>query len=498
MSTRWALAGILILAAGTRLYRIDGPLLDQLFVKQVFVANKARAIAGPPFDPMRDDFDFLDDSGHRMRLTEEIPLYTGLLGAGYHLYGEHEWLGRAMNILATLVALVAFFDLARREFDRRLALVSTLLLAVCPLLVFYGRAVLPDPAMLAGMLVAACCYRRYLDGGGYRWLVGAAVAGLAAAALKYYGLMVLLPLADMAYRRHGWRGWFRWDFLLPAAVMVLPVAAWMGGVFQNTPNPTRGGVYFLFQQPELITQPTLYKRFVERFLYKDCGPVLTVLLLVGVWAAWARGVSVRPLLSWTVMGVGFYFLFGPKLDRHDYYGLMMLPAAALWAGVGWFALWGEGGLFSGWRCRAGAIVLLAAVVIHSPLVMAGKYRLEAGQLLLAERLRELTPPGERVLFFGPEWTHAVVHYSGREGWVVCEERLDPRWPERLAHYRELGARHVVVYFSTVCGPAVRESFRPLVRSLPVVEHHTGTFGQKITTEFYVLSLADPPGSPVRP
>ncbi len=46
------LVAILLLATLTRLYDIDAPLLDQMCTKQVYVANRARSIAGPPFDPL--------------------------------------------------------------------------------------------------------------------------------------------------------------------------------------------------------------------------------------------------------------------------------------------------------------------------------------------------------------------------------------------------------------------------------------------------------------
>lgn len=494
MSTRWAVVGILVLAAVTRLHLIDAPLVDHMFVKQVFVANKARAIAGHPFDPLRNDFDFLDESGGRMHLTEEIPLYPTLLAAGYRLVGEQDWLGRAFAVAATLVALLAFFDLTRREFDDSLALVATLLLAASPLLVYFGRCVLPDPAMLAGMLVAACCYRRYLDGGGWGWAAGAACAGLAAAAFKYYGLMVLLPMADMAWRRHGWRGLFRLDLLLPAAVMTVPVAAWMTGAFNRTPNPAQTHAYFSFQDPGVLAIPDLYVRFLDRFLYKDCGPIAMLLIGLGAMAAVRHRLPVRPLLSWTVMGVSFYFLLGPKLLYHDYYELMMLPAAATWAAIGWTAIRGSDPGGPAWRRWWAVGVLLTAVVVHSPLVVSGKFTPEPGQLALAERLREITPPGGKVLVLGPDWTSAVIHYCGREGWSLVASGQDPDLRQRLMRYRDLGATSVAVYFQSSSTAVQREEFLPLIRSLRVLDHQSGFSGRKGTGEFYILALPPRPAS----
>ena len=162
-----------------------------------------------------------------MALTEEIPLYAGLIGSAYRLFGEHEWFGRAWSILATLVAMIALYDWTKQCFGRAVALRATALFSFCPLTLFYGRAFQPDASMLAGMLAALAFYRRYLDGGKRSWLLAAASAGLVGAAFKYYGLMVLVPLAGATWREKGWRACFSRPFLLLAAVLVLPIAFWI-------------------------------------------------------------------------------------------------------------------------------------------------------------------------------------------------------------------------------------------------------------------------------
>jgi hypothetical protein len=495
-SGRAVLAGILLLAVGTRLYHIDAPLLDQLYTKQIFSANKARNIAGPPLDLLCHDLDFLDDSGNRTQLVEEVPAYIGIVGTAYRLLGEHEWLGRAWNILACLLALVAFKDLVEREFNRSVAVVATLIFAMSPLFIFYGRAVMPDPSMLAAMLVAACCYRRFLDGGGRGFWIGALLAGALAGLFKYYGLIVLLPLAEMAWRHGGRRACFRWPFVAMAVAMVLPVAVWMAAIFVHMPNPARGSTYFIFQYPELLAQGTLYKRLFERFFWKDVGPVASALVAIGVWAALTRRARVRPILGWTIMGLVFYFLLGPKLDRHDYYELMMLPAAALWAALGWHVLWGAARDDTGpvWRrAWAGATVLALLIVVQCPLVMGSKFRLEAGEMTVAQHLRERCPPSARVVVWAPQWQHPILHYCGREGWMVRNETLDPDWRAMLAQYRFLGAQYVAVFFCPLDAPETRASYSPLTTALPVVEHQAGIISRKgNTSEFYILAL--PPHS----
>ena len=65
---RGALLAILAVAALVRLYHLNAPLLEgsTMSVKEVFCANKARSIAGPPLALLDSSFDFLDRDGHLM------------------------------------------------------------------------------------------------------------------------------------------------------------------------------------------------------------------------------------------------------------------------------------------------------------------------------------------------------------------------------------------------------------------------------------------------
>src|SRR4051812_20054763 len=106
-----------LFAVAVWLTHLDAPLFDGMAVKQIFVAHKARAIAGPPFDLTRSTFAILDDEGQHLQLTEEVPVFTGLLAAAYRLFGEHDWVGRLLSVLFSMLALVAFHDLVSRTID---------------------------------------------------------------------------------------------------------------------------------------------------------------------------------------------------------------------------------------------------------------------------------------------------------------------------------------------------------------------------------------------
>ena len=496
----WALTAMLVGATLVRLHNLGVPLLDQMYVKQVYVANKARNVARAPLAPLRDTLDFLDPQGDRMRLAEEIPLYPGILGAAYAAFGEHEWLGRLLSLGGALVAIAAFHSLLRREYHGGIADAGALLLAFAPLLIFYGRAVMPDSWMLAGMLVAAATYRRYLDERRARFLVLAALTMLAAAAFKYYALMVVIPLAEMTRRRdpRGWRACLDARFLGLCAVAVVPVACWVALVFARTPNPTAKAAYYAFQEPGVLLMRRLYQAILDRFFLRDCGPVAAALAAGGAWAAWARKADARPALAWLGMGVGFMVLLAPKTLTHDYYELMAVPGVCILGALGWDTLrsFAEDRLSPRRRVWAGGALVAAVVVIHSPWIASMKFEQNPVHAIVAERLDRLCSPTGRIVVIGQQIGWPVVHYSGRLGWVLQDRTLRDDWRETLSGHRAKGAEYVALYFDPTVPPGQRESFLPMAEELPVVEHGAGPwFAKGKPCEYFILSLRDDPTNP---
>ena len=430
---RGRLACILALAALLRLPQITAPLADNLQIKQIYVSNKARSIARPPLNPFRNTLDFLDEHNQRLTLTEEFPVYTGLLGLAYRLLGERDWIGRFLSLMGTLAAIAAYADLTRREYGRSIAESGAFLLAVAPLLIFYGRAVMPDPWMLAAMLIAAACYRRHLDGGGRGWLIAAACAAALAPLCKYYGVLILIPLAGMTVHCKEQRDLRGLRFVLMSTATIVPVGTVdLGGVPPDA-NPATSGwagdgkamPYLLIQCRGCSFPPVVFGAFFLRFLIHDCGPVTSALIVWGFFAAvtnrWQANEgrrSLQPIVCWSMMAVAFTVMFVPKLVDHDYYGLMSLPAAATWGAMGlsWLL---ELVRRPAWRVPAVFMVLALATALQSPWCMSQMFRIDRGKLILAERLKAWTDQDRRVVVIGPGIELAtVIHYCGREGWAL--------------------------------------------------------------------------------
>jgi hypothetical protein len=218
-------------------------------------------------------------------------------------------------------------------------------------------------------------------------------------------------------------------------------------------------------------------------------------MLLGVVAAVRRGERPGLILDWTVMGLGFFIALGPKLIDHDYYELMLLPAAAAWGARGLGHLLDAVARQDQARRRAWGLGLLGlALIVQSPAVMRSLFELEWGKRIVAERLARLGPQSGRVVAIGPGvGLGAILHYSGREGWPVHSATLAADWREAFDRYRAQGGTLAVLYF----GPDARreqcDSYRPLLASCPVVERGAGPWARGgRRCEYLILDLRPSP------
>lgn len=211
----WILAGILLLALGLRLPRVTSPPIGHHAWRQSDTAAISRNFAEEEFHPLRPRVDWRGDSpGY---VESEAPVYSFALAVLYRLFGTREWLGRLLSIAFSLVAIGLSFLLVRDARGPAAALWTAFFLAVLPMPVFFGRAIMPEALMLAGLAGATWTFLRYRREGTARWLILSTLCLTLACWIKPVCLYLGLPLAWLAYRRHGCR------FPLTPRLWILPI-----------------------------------------------------------------------------------------------------------------------------------------------------------------------------------------------------------------------------------------------------------------------------------
>lgn len=161
------------------------------------------------------------------------PAYPLALAATYAVAGtgdeQRRWdAGRILNALLGALAVALLALLARRLWGRGAALVAGGLAAVHPPLVLVGSSLMAEPLYVALVLTATLAALAQRDApGGVRWALAAGVLAGLAALTRSNGLIVLLPLALLAWTARP--RWSRRALAAPAAMVAafaLTLAPW--------------------------------------------------------------------------------------------------------------------------------------------------------------------------------------------------------------------------------------------------------------------------------
>jgi dolichol-phosphate mannosyltransferase len=182
--------------------------------------------------------------------VDHPPMVAWLIGLGTRLLGDTEFGVRIGTLLCWFVTAGFSFGLARRLFDKAVALATVLLVAVLPFFFLFGFFATPDAPLTACWAGTLYFLERALLGNRRRawWGVGLC---LGLGMLSKYTIVLIIPaaltfiLADRSCRR-----WLRrpepWLAALVSLMLFMPVILW---------NLEHGWASFAFQGPRRFARP---------------------------------------------------------------------------------------------------------------------------------------------------------------------------------------------------------------------------------------------------
>lgn len=157
--------------------------------------------------------------------AERLVGYPAILAAAFAVFGTSYNVGKILNLVLSMVMLVASFDIARQTFrSNRIALWTVAILAVFPNHIAYTSALMSEIAFTALFLVAISLMLRlrYVS---WLWLPAGVLFGVATLVKSYFALAPLVVWGWLAWRR-DLQGYHR-RFALVVAVMVLTIMPWL-------------------------------------------------------------------------------------------------------------------------------------------------------------------------------------------------------------------------------------------------------------------------------
>lgn len=376
------------------------------------------------------------EPGYQGREFQTVSYLAALL---YLVFGQHDYVGRAVAIGFGVWGIFALYQLVRRIWGTHPALAAAAVMALMPGPIFVDRSFLPDPAMVALMLTSFWMLVIYLQTDRLRFLALATIVGTWGALTKAPGLIVAIPMTYTTGAILLQRGRFAWRGLIPllvagalALVLVGLYYLWAAHLASSYPPH-----HFASSGHWVWDNDNLRRWIGDRYLLHALaaridawswtwpGLGLAVLGALCLIRRDARAGLAAPWLfhSWLLAGALFFTVGADEIVGQPWNLQVISPAVAALAGYATLILVrlaGRRQRLSGMLVRLLTIItLLAGLGWASHNSLADLYYPYARQsYTLGLALREASKPDDLVLTLGNAVGEpTAIYYSRRSGWV---------------------------------------------------------------------------------
>jgi len=381
------------------------------------------------------------------------PLHYVIEWSVYRAYGEQFVLARWLQVFCGTLAVATVMWLAWSWFGWRCALLTGLIAATSPFLIFYSSelrsyALLSVLAPLYGL-----AFLRFMDRREYR---GALLWGAAAAVLAYchyFAFFVILASGFHALiRDHSRKGWLR--VVIAGTAFCVVYLPWLPSLFWSLGNNSQPWGVPLWDPLSIL-------RTLKNPVGSPAVGILLFSLVAGFFHLRPKGSDSRETLAFTalvVTGLGgtliawiFQWFRGGIATRYLIaHTMLLLPAACVyWSRMGSV---GDAIVWRGLRtgrlyripARWHAVVGIALLLLAIPMTSSYRFRfLEcpiSGCATVAAQIENLEQPGDRIVV-DPSWELLAFchHYQG--ALPLCSPPYEEALPwldhvDRLARSRD--------------------------------------------------------------
>lgn len=443
--------GVLLLSGLIlRFVHIGAPLVDRHAWKQTDLAGIARNYA---HGGMRVGYPQIDWGGDSTGYAEmEFPLISYVAAFLYGPFGEHEAIGRLLNIVAGMSLALLLFAYLRARVGLAAAFGSLVFTLFSPIAWFYGRTYMQEMTGWALALGALWFLDRGLardwgDAVPYRATISAALLALALMC-KLNTAVVMLPMLALIVERRGLDGVLRpWVLYALLGALVPPIVWYVHahGLYQQTGLTfgVLGTGHDKFQTFAFVTRISWWKEILGRVIRTVATPPGLLLVLIGLPGLRERGA--QPFMWWGIAALLLTFVAAEGSLDMEYYQLVLVVPAAAAFGMGFALLWHR---------RRGWLRILSLVLVLATMVYGARRGLEmmaptyTRQYAAGLALARVAQAGDLVVNLGAYSHHKggddfepnIFYYSRTSGWVLRPQEYRMGLVDSLV---ERGARFAV-------------------------------------------------------
>jgi hypothetical protein len=368
----------------------------------------------------------------------EFQIVTYIAAILYNVFGQHEWVSRSVTVAFGLWGIFALYQLIRRVWDEKRALVGAGLMSVLPGAVFIERSFLPDPAMVALVITSLWMLLAYCQTERIHYLVLSAFVGCLGILTKLPGIVIGVPAIYAIYAILGRRALERHNLLglLTAAVSVLIVVSgyylWARHIALTYPPYHFAGQH-QFISSEKIGEWIRHYYFLPKFINQIFGWLWTwpfvILALTGLFLSPVKDKKGEPgsqaapwFFHWFGAALAIQYVVEAQHLVEDPNNMHLFnPFAAAMAGhaiVTAFRFIQRGGFRRG-GFQAAQIVGISAMIVIVGLLgreqIKSRYKPSyASSYYLGLALSKIAGPNDLIISFGQN--PCSIYYSKLRGW----------------------------------------------------------------------------------
>lgn len=344
------LGAILLLALTVRLYKFTTPLADWHSWRQADTAAVARNYSKDGIDLLKPRYDDLSNVQTGQYNPEglryvEFPIYQSIIATMHSLFPimPVEQYGRLVTIMFSLITIGVMYYLLYQEESQVAAIAAALTYAVFPFFVYYSRVVLPDTPAVSFMFMGILCAYKYAKHTS-KSKISAGILLILSMLFVSAGLLTkptvifyVLPIAYIMFKKYGYSVIAHIPLYIYFIGAVAPLVAWRLFITQFPQGipasdwlffgvNTGGGLQSVFFRPSFFRWI-----FFERILILLLGGYTIVFFMAGIIK--------KPFKSALFYSIGlsallYLFTFQGGNVQHDYYQVVILPAVAIFVGLG--------------------------------------------------------------------------------------------------------------------------------------------------------------------
>ncbi len=405
------LALILVVALLFRLYKINTPLADFHSWRQADTAAVARNFVNRDFNlfkPIYDDLS-INQSGlenpQGLRFVE-FPLYNATFALLYKYFPitSLEIYGRLVTVLFSLVLISTLYFLLLKESGRLAAGIGSFVYAVMPFFVFFSRVILPQTMALACIFLALTfLYLFSTEKNKVKNVVQVSLATVffaAALLITPYSIFYLLPTAYLFIKKYKWNVYRKLPVYFFYVLALLPLFLWRRYINQF-PEGVPVNYWFMthVNTPEglqnIFLKPAFFRWiFYERINNLILGGSLMFFFILGVVTK-SKKIF---FLSILIAALAFLFTFEGVNVQHAYYQIMILPALAIFVGLGVNFVYKNSRYFLN-----PVLMILATIAIFAFSFFISYYQVKdyynypQDLVNMANIIRDLTQPNDKIV-----------------------------------------------------------------------------------------------------